>query len=236
MRKSGAHQGTVVVPPLPASDPVIGDIIAAYNAPSPLSSTVSLLRASRFNIAPGQSTVNPGTPYAQPCAANPWSVELTFNCQANFGSWDNARYFFNSGGSLSFSGATSVVDQWSVVFGEISPTLFKATTTEPQSGIPSGIGFYDLTTTLQAVYIKTLGVGYYVGSTFAIYAKLNAAAGTNGIVDFAVVLYDADGTPDPKTSTTTYTLGDITATGSNIAYPGSLTFLPNGPNNGFVAG
>jgi hypothetical protein len=242
IRKSGAHQGTTVVPPLPASDPVTGDVIEAYNTPSTLATLVALIRTNRFNLAVGQSTLTAGTTYAQPGAANPWTNTLTWNYQVNFGSWNNARYFFNSGGKINLNGSNPTVVtpediQWNAMLTAMSPLVFNYTSTTPNTGSGgTAIGFYDLTTSYQTIYLKTYGGGgYYSTSSITVQAKYNAAAGTNGLVDFRIILDDNDPTPNPKTSTTSYRVDNVRATGANIAYPGTISVATVGANSGFVA-
>jgi hypothetical protein len=242
IRKSGLHQGTAVVPPLPGSDPVPGGSIIAYNTPTALASLISTLGTNRFNLALGQSTLTAGSNFVQPAGAKPWTNTLTFNYQVNFGSWNNARYFFNSGGTLNLNGAYSPNStpedaQWISMFATMSPLVFDRTTTVPFSGTNAGTGagFYGLSTVYQNVYLKAFGSGYYYSnSTITLRAKLNAAAGTNGIIDFQCIMTDADTSPNAKTSTTTYRIDNRSSAGA-IVYPGSVTISSVGANSGFVA-
>lgn len=242
IRRCGTHQGTVTVPPLPVADPVSGDTIVAHNTPSTLSSLIALLTTNRFNLAPGQSLLTLGSNFAQPAGANPWTNSLTWNYQVNFGSWNNARYFFNSGGSLRLSGSytpnsTPEDAQWISMFATMSPLVFDRTATAPASGTGgTNIGFYDLTTSYQTIYLKAFGSGlYYATSTIEVEAKYAAAAGTNGLVDFRIILTSGDATPEPKTSTTTYRVDNIKSAGA-IVYPGPLVTVASvGANSGFVA-
>jgi hypothetical protein len=212
IRKSGTHQGTTVVPPLPVADPVIGGTIAAYNTPSTLATLITLLGTNRFNLAAGQSTTNIGTSYPQSSGA--WINSLTWTVRANLTTWNNARYFFNSGGFLGLNGSYSPVvtpedAQWQSMFTTMSPLKFSANTTAPFSGGGgTAIGFYQLTTS----YIQ-------------VEAKLAAAAGTNGQIDFRVTLVDNDSSlpKDPKNGTTTYRIDETHASGANVAWPGSVS-------------
>jgi hypothetical protein len=235
MRNCGTHQGTPVSPPVPGPNPVAGNSITAYNTPSTLASIVSVLRTNRFALAPGQSFLTAGTSYPQ--SVPNWTNTLTWHYQADFGSWNNARYFFNSGGSLRLNGTytpnTTPEDaQWISMFATMSPLSFLYASTSPNSGSGgTGIGFYGLTTSYQNVYFKTFGSGYYyVNSSITLQAKLNAAAGTNGLVDFRVIMTDADPTPDVKTSTTTFRVDNLKSSGA-IVYPGTVTII----NNGYLA-
>lgn len=243
MRRCGGHQGTTVVPPLPIGDPSIGDLIEAFNSPSTMATLVSTLITNRFNLAPAQSTLIVGTSYAQPAGAKPWTNTLTWDYQVDFSTWDYARYFFNAGGYLALNGSYSPIltpedTQWSSMLTAMSPLIFNYNSTTPNTGTGgTSLGFYNLTTSYQQVYYKTYGSGYYYsGSSITVFAKLNAVAGTNGLVDFRIVLTDADVTPNSKTTTTTYRVDNLRATGSNIVYPGpSVAVTTVGANSGFTA-
>ncbi len=252
---SGMHQGTTVVPPLPGTPPasvqlpVIGDTIIAYNTPaSAITTLINTLRTNRYNVAALQSTLLTGTSYVQPAGAKPWANSLTFTYRADFGSWNNARYFFNSGGSLNLNGSYSPVSTpddvlWSTLLSSMSPLVFAATSSTPSSGGNSGTGagFYGLTTAYQKVYRKSSGGGggghyYYAYSSsyIEVNAKLAGPAGTSGIIDFKVDLVDDDGSPTVKNTTTTYRIDNKRATGA-VTYPGPPVVITTvGANNGFT--
>jgi hypothetical protein len=242
MRDCGTHQGTAVSPPVPGSNPIAGGDITAYNTPSTFAAVVALLRTNRHNLAGGQTLLTVGSNFVQPGGANPWTNTLTWNYRVDFSSWNNARYFFNSGGSLNLNGSYSPNStpedaQWISMFATMSPLVFNWNSTSPFSGTGgTAIGFYNLTTSYQTIYFKTYGSGYYyVNSSITVQAKLNAAAGTNGLVDFRIILTDADPTPDVKTSTTTYRVDNVKSAGV-IVYPGpAVTVSSVGANSGFVA-
>lgn len=245
MKNCGTHQGTTVVPPLPASNPVIGDIVTAYNTPlGAVLSTISSLRTNRYNLAPLQSTLITGSNFVQPAGTIPWTDSLVFTCQANFGSWNNARYFFNSGGSLNINGSYSPVVTpddvlWSTLLNNMSPLVMDWDSTTPSVGIGgTSIGFYGLTTSYQQIYHKNGGgSGYYAygATTLRVEAKLNAAPGTNGLVDFRISLLDNDVSPATKTSVTTFRIDNKKSSGA-IVYPGpAVTVTAVGGTNGFVA-
>lgn len=219
VRAVGVHQGTVTTPPLPSSNPIQGDAITAYSGVDTLA---LLLNANRFNLALGQSTYTTGANQTQP-GSTPWGTKLTFTCQVNFGSWNNARYFFNSGGYISLTGSytpsVSPIDSsWASALNKMSPTVFRYnTTTNTNGGAAGSIGFYNLTTAYQPIYTRTgggSGYYYYTTNTVTISAKLNAAAGTNGLIDFKIELIDSDSTIDLKTGTTTFQINNLRSTGA----------------------
>lgn len=242
MRNSGTHQGTAVVPPLPVSNPTAGAVIQAFNTPSTLATLVSTLRTNRFNIASGQSTLVSGTSYTQPGPAIPWTSSLVWTAQVDLSTWNNARYFFNSGGSILLNGSypmpvTPEDIQWNSMLTAMSPLAFKASSTTPNTGGGGTmIGFYGLTTSYQIIYNKQYsGGGPYTNNSVQVRAKLNAAAGTNGLIDFEVSLLDANVSPNPKTIATTYQISSIKSTGA-VVYPGpAVTVATVGANLGFTA-
>lgn len=242
IRNCGTHQGTTVVPPLPVSNPAIGNNIVAENTPTTLASLISTIRANRQNLAVGQSTLTAGTSYAQTAGTIPWTNSLTWNCQADFSSWNNARYFFNAGGFLGFNGSMSPLStpedtQWQAMLTALSPMKFTWNATTPNTGSGgTAIGFYGLTTSYQTIYLKAYGSGAYSASTLEVKAKLNAAAGTNGLIDFQIIMTDNEaGIKSPKNGTTTFRVDNTKATGA-VTYPGpAVSVVSVGANNGFIA-
>lgn len=242
MRNCGTHQGTTVSPPVPGSNPTAGSSAIAYNTPSTLSSIVSLLRTNRHSLALGQTTLTTGANFVQPGGAKPWTNTLTFTYQIDFGSWNNARYFFNSGGTLNLNGSYSPNStpedaQWISMLATMSPLVFNWNSTTPFSSTGgTSLGFYNLTTSYQSVYFKTFGgSGYYSASSITVQSKLNASAGTNGLIDFRVILTDGDTSPNSKTSTTTYRIDNVKSSGV-IVYPGPAVSVSSvGANTGFTA-
>lgn len=245
IRKCGTHQGTTVVPPLPVSDPVIGDTIAAFNTPTTLAALINTLRTNRHNLAVGQSTLTTGTTNTQPGPTIPWTNTLTFNYRVDFGSWNNARYFFNSGGYLALNGAYSPIvtpedSQWSSMLVTMSPLVFNWNSTTPNSSTGgTSLGFYNLTTSPQTIYQKTFGGGgYYSTSLIQVSANLPNTAGTNGLIDFSIQLIDNDSSlpKDPKNGTTTYRIDNLRASGASVSYPGPAVSVSTiGANSGFIS-
>jgi hypothetical protein len=241
IRKTGTHQGTVVQPPLPAVNPTTGSDIQAYGG---LGSLINVLNANRFNLAAGQTAASSHL-FAQPGATNPWTVSLTFTCQIDFGSWNNARYFFNSGGFLAISGSyvpsgipTAEDVYWINTLGDMSPLIFNYSSTLPNvSGGGSAVGFYGLTTVYQStpIYKHSFGTAPYAASFISVNAKFVNAIGSDGLIEFTIQMIDNDTNPDKiKTGTTTFNIQESHST-SQIIYPGSVSIASVGANNGFVA-
>jgi hypothetical protein len=243
IRKCGTHQDpaypTGYVPPLPGTDPVIGDIVTAFNTPSTLSSVINTLHTNKFNIAGGQSAQTSG---GSSGTTTPWTNTLTYTFTVNLGTWDQARFFFNSGGSIGIYGSyagggappTSDDKQWYNFLNTVGTIVFRATTTsslvinqttynrglwslavgDPQLNNP-------LDTTYREVFRRAYGAGgYYTNSYITVEARLTAiapAAGS-GTIQFRVTLTQDDSSPplDPKIYATTYTM---TETHSAVAIP-----------------
>jgi len=77
--------------------------------------------------------------------------------------------------------------------------------------------------------------GYYSASTLEVRARLVSAAGTDGQIDFQIIMTDNEaGLRDPKYGTTTFRIDNTKASGV-ISYPGpAVTAVAIGANNGFI--
>jgi hypothetical protein len=239
--RTGQHQNTTVVPPLPGTSPgfgagsttlpAIGNNVVAYSGVSTLLNT---LRTNRLLLSSDvtQYAFTAGTGYA---SASPWTNTLTWTASVNFGSWNNARYFFNSGGFLGINGSwpsasTPVALAFRDVLVAMSPLRFNYLETTANTGTgATAVGFYDLTTSYQNIYNRMIGSMYYATSYVRVQAKLNAAAGTNGIIDFRIIMQDDDTFPDSKTGAITFSISNTRSIGG-VVYPGSVSVT----NGGFV--
>ena len=238
MNRCGSHQGTTTIPPLPAINPNIGDNIVAI---ATLSALLSALRTNRFNLAPGQSSF---TTASSSGVSAPWTNSLTYTFSVNLGNWNNARYFFNSGGFISISGnypgnaypVGSDDYQWYSMLNTMSPLLFKAKSTTPNSGTGGTIiGLWDsgtgnpLSTSYTTVYSKTYGGGgFYTNASIVVEAKLSAAAPAAGseLIQFRITLTQNDShTANPKLLSTTFTMTETHSAGTFV-WPGSATITP----------
>lgn len=229
----GAHQG-VSVSPIPSSVST-GNLITAYNeylTTSTLTDVVSRLIANRLIVTVGDlASVSEPTQ----TSATTWSTGLEYTFSMNFSTWDDARHYFNTGGSVVIGGAhpasTPADTFWHDIFVTMGSLRFTSQDTIPANGSGPGSnkGFYDLTTTYSKIYQRSTtsgSPGYYTNNYIAIYAKLNAAPGTNGRIDFLIQLIDNDITPDTKSVGTQYFISTLTSTGivSTISYTGSTSF------------
>lgn len=242
----GTHQGTSVTPIPPSVSP--GDLVVAYNdylSGPTLMDVITNLTANRLSIAVSQVTSD-NTPPVQVSSIT-WTTGLQLTFQIDFGSWNNARYFFNTGGKVTFAGSLpgsytpgSASKYWQDMLADMGTVRFAWHSTIPSSGNGSSLGFYDLTTSYLEVYKKSSISGEpiaYGNNYISVQAKLNAAAGTNGKVDFAINLIDNDSTLplDTKPAGFTFNIGYLVSAGA-VPYPGTRTFVPGSftqvPNGG----
>ncbi len=237
MRDCGTHQGTTVSPPVPTSGPVSGNTITAFVAPATISSVISTLHTNRMNLAAGQTSTFVGTAYSNPSA---WTNTLTYTFKVDFGSWNNARYYFNSGGKISITGSVnspSNADEvaWQTWMSTNFPVnLSWNTTTAGGNDVANPAGFYlsspfpGLTTTYQEIFRRHVAGGTYSTNFGTVEAKLSSAAGTDGQIEFRVTLYDNDLFIASKSANKiTWTVNRIQSAGV-ISYPGSYSYTNGG--------
>jgi hypothetical protein len=163
-----------------------------------------------------------------------WNASITHTVTINFSSADDARYFFNSGGDIrirayrSGTASNSKDTTWSAMLGDNGTVKGQGTVymdytqtstvdgsydTSPsdQRGTGSAIGFYDLTTTNQQIYIKNAPSGAYSENYYQIQARV-------------------DVTPNPTSVTLTINFVDADTGGPALSpAPGSSPGTPPGP-------
>jgi len=224
---SGIHQGTSTSPIPSAAAP--GQLIVAYNNVSThtLSQIISSLGTNRLNVAGGQlaSQSEPAATYS-----TSWSTPgLAYNWQIDFGSWNNARYFFNLGGSVTLGASMTVGTSdpedlfWQTLIGDMGTVSFNSTsTTSTGSGLNSSIGFYGLTTTPQEVFFNVPSLSSaYPNNFIAVTASLNSTAGTDGKINF--VFYLVNSYSATFDGTVTANVGYVKSAGV-VPYPGTTTY------------
>jgi hypothetical protein len=122
-----------------------------------------------------------------------WNTSVTHNFTVDFTSDSHAKEFFNAGGKITFSasrsgGATN--DQntdWTNLLSAMGTIKMGYTSVTASSGSNTGSrGFYDLTSSMQEIYIKT-GSGSYSSNYYQISASYASASGT---ISFQVVMSD----------------------------------------------
>ena len=130
-----------------------------------------------------------------------WNGVRTQTVTINFASADAARYFFNTGSRIEFSASLTNTsnapkDQsWVANLSGIGTVYFNYDTTTPTGGgSGTSIGWYDLTTSNQLVYEKTVSTGY-VPNSYRIYAR---APSTSQLVFEIQFRDDATYQPSPN--------------------------------------
>lgn len=160
--------------------------------------------------------------------SGPWNGTLSHIFTVNFGSIDERRHFFNSGGEIRFSanlaytGSQDKTLKWRILLTNMGVISFKANRTFSNAGSGSGssIGNYQLTGSYQLVYRNT-GLSPYSGSAYEIYALQNSTTQ----LQFRVYFADTDSeTVDENvfgdlTSTIQYARADGVVDINGIEYP-----------------
>jgi hypothetical protein len=241
MRNAGTHTGTTVSPPVPASGPTAGTVVAALNTPTTMSAVISTLRANRLLLGVSQTTSNN---YTSSGTSAPWTHTLVYTFTVNLGTWDHARYFFNSGGWIGISGSypgsgqpTNTDDyEWYTFLNQLGTIQMTAhNTTASLANSISSFGFWDasgnpLTTTYQSIYNRVYGGGgTYTNSSILLEASLGATAPAagSGTINFRITLTQTDsGTSfQAKTLSTTFTMTEAHSSGV-VSWPGTATVTP----------
>lgn len=158
-----------------------------------------------------------------------WNGTLTNVVTVQFADANQARYFFNAGGTLFITssrtgGAETGTDKdptWSIMLNQSGSIALKANSTTSDGSSPGdlfGGGFYSLTTSDQTIYHKAPLAGSYTVNDYYISARL-AAGGAQVIF---TVAYQDDAGPNPNydenvTGTLTNTIAMNRPSGSNVS-------------------
>lgn len=181
-------------------------------------SLLTVADSNRFNVASGQSLV---TTKATQTTSSSWSTQAQATLTLTFGSADQGRYFFNSGGKIRIFGSrsggasTSQNNAW---------TNFLANTGTVSFGAAARpfVNYYDLTNVYQT-YSQTNLSTPYSSNYFQLEARCNVAnnsSGTATVVEIRITLRDDyvdPGTPAPGDlvdGTLTLTVEELKASGA----------------------
>ena len=167
--KAAYHQGSTIAPTAIDADTKISTTIV-----NTYISAANTIDTNRFLIAEYSDesllTSNRTTS---------WNATVTHGFYIDFGSHNNARYFFNSGGDLRFTASisgysTSQGTDWYTTLRKIGTIVFNYNSTTSSGGIPttggtptSSFGFYNLTGSYQQAYIIS-GSGLYSANDYKI--------------------------------------------------------------------
>ncbi len=201
---------------------------AAYKA------VADAVTANRLTLNSTQATrENLITPAVRTAA---WQ-SVTHVVTVDFGSYNDARYFFNTGSTFEFSasrtgGGTNLKNSsWTTLLQNAGTVSFGYTSTSSTgSGNISAIGFYDLTTSDQEIYYKSTEEPTYSPNKWSILAR----QGTNtGQVVFTIQFLDTTvppaSTPDPGFQIDEDVSGTLTSTVQVYRASGSYVSIPKPP-------
>ena len=170
----GQHQGDV--PPLPTinqpgDDIELGDPIQAFSEFQP---AIDQVTANRFDIGPSSTTIT--SPTLLSARTDPWSSQIRHTFTVDFGSDDNARWFFNTGGQIRMSMSapdTLTSHNWGGLYNAAGTFIFDA------------LEYFNLSPTINnpsTVLIASAGASAYsvFGNQWVITAKWISGTSSNG--------------------------------------------------------
>ena len=226
-----SHQGTSITA---ITSPSAGNTISAYTA---LSNNITAIYNGRLNNAGFGTTSATNT-----TGTSAWSAYTVHTITVTFTNENNARYFFNAGGEIridtAISGGTAdgKYNEWvdlantlagQVVFGSQGTT--KSGGTGTPTTLASTIGYHDLTTSYQDIYLQYANSSPYTDNYIRVQAKYSGAT-TNGakgnVITFEVRYQDnADDQTYDKAVYTPLDIMDGTVTTTTTIAPPSTTYL-----------
>lgn len=166
------HQGSSVT----LSDVTTSTKIRTSIATQYQNAITNTLVPNRFNLAAGQFSDEALTSSSRSTA---WNTVIVHEFNINFGSQNNARFFFNAGGTIRITPTftKSVTDpinnDWETLISGVGTLSMNYTTFTGSS-----IGYYDLTTSLQQVYTRTGGSqrATYAVNDYTVFASRSAGS------------------------------------------------------------
>lgn len=204
------HQGTAIGDVVSSVN--IGDIITAYDAAgSGLLNVANNAYNNRLNIAFSNATITSGGSLGSSQRTTSWSAAATieWNFTLSFGSYDNARHYFNSGGQIRFAGSLTGYSAKDTntnidnMLTGLQTMIFDTQQMLAGNGEGEAVGVYDLTDTYQTLlYREPAGYpddnvrirGRWATDTAG---TSGAAIGTSGIIQFSVQFNSSGSGGDP---------------------------------------
>lgn len=191
---------------------VSGNVItfSSANPNNQYNSQADIVTANKFNIGIGQFVVDTGGTATRTTS---WSVSVSCTCTVTFGSADQARWFFNSGGKIRFtssrSGGSTTPENnvWSAILAQAGTVEFGAIG-------PSSVNFYSLNNSPQTFFTGG-GSGVYSGNQYTLTAQSNVANNVNGgatVILFTASWNDLYVSP-PIDGTLTWIVDELRASG-----------------------
>lgn len=239
------HQGSTVNLP-PASEVAVGALVKAHTStdnPGDISTSISTIFSNRLIAAPAAVSL-----FANRLTSSRdggWSNQLIYECAVDFGTVDQARYFFNSGGRIQFrasrsgGSATQQNSSWTSLLSNVGSVQFNYNNCVSLNGVgtPQGIGYYNMVVgSYGLVYLANASGADYNANSFQIFAQTaDGPSGPNGdngrLLRFRLVFTDgyAGGSfsgPDVVNGTLSAFVDEIRATGPlTIAAPSYSTLV-----------
>lgn len=158
----------------------VGDVIR-FGITHPNSQYVSLsgtADTNRFNIGTGRFLENIAV--ASRTLSDLWTSQAYCDVTVSFGTSDQARYFFNSGGKIRIAtsrtggSGTAQNSSWSALLSAAGQRIY------------GGIAFYSLTSSF-ATYYTTTATGAYSANTYRLQARVNVANNSTGTANVLVL-------------------------------------------------
>ena len=161
-----------------------------------------------------------------------WNSNLNHVVSLNFGTNANARFFFNAGSNIQFSGSNTNIPQdgstaksndWATILANMGTITmnYNSTSTTGSGSTAGSVGFYQLTTSPQVIFTKATASPTYSPNQYDILAQVD---GTGSIVTFTIQFQDLSGQPNAPWGTDELVGGTLTsvvktyyATGSNVS-------------------
>lgn len=228
-----SHTGATITA---ISNPTVGDTITAYTALSNNIQAVYNLRTNNFSGGTTSQYNVQGT--------GSWSTSTVHEFTVTFASANAARYYFNCGGRIrldtDISGGTSDAkyNEWVDLSNTLAGSIyFKANGSSKLGGLgtpttlETTIGYYDLTSTYQTIYLQYADSSPYTSNYIRIQAKVSGTAQNGGpgeTITFEVRYQDdsADSTFD-KAVYTPEDVMDGTVTSYLELYPPGTSYVSN---------
>lgn len=165
-----------------------GGLIEAQNGTlgrPDISTLISTLDTNRLNASIAQMSVSSALTSTRTTS---WGTIIQHEFTVTFADENSARYFFNTGGEIRFSGsrtggsATTINAAWTALLILVGTVKFGATATTytGSGGFPTSIGYYDLTGTYQQIFSHNGAGPSYSSITYSIQARRENYVGANG--------------------------------------------------------
>jgi len=232
---AASHQGSSITA---ISSPSAGDTISAFTA---LSTNIATIDTNKLNITSPNydDTTSTGS------GSGSWTTSTVDTFTLTWSSGDEARYYYNAGGSTRFTfsrtGGTSHTKntEWSNLATACGTVIFAAQGTTKSGGSGTAeteattIGYHDMSTSYQLLFRQYEGDSPYTSNFIAVKGKSNGTQGSNSdkgsVLTFEITWSDAaadnfDDTVDGTvTNTVTHRTPNTTQL-NNASWTGAPTY------------